>query len=169
MQSTQGAERVVAVRGPYRGRPISFLGPHETAGWRLKVYGITTEGARPPAGLVDAALTLAPEVLPAPAVLRDGAEPDRYGLGFVVVHRAGDFCFALYDWWAGENELRQRLYSSPLDAPRALRPHPTPAVFCVWEGAVVDHERRAWLRHVLTRPEAPDVDAYLRDTFEGVV
>ncbi|GAA4155622.1 hypothetical protein [Actinomadura keratinilytica] len=162
-------QSALTVRGPHRERPVSFLGPHETAGWRLKVYGITTDGARPPAGLVDAAPALAPEALPAPAVLRGGPEPDRYGLGFAVVHRAGDFCFALYDWWAGENELHQRLHSSPLDDPRALRPHPTPAVFRVREGAVRDHERRAWLRHVLARPDGPDADAYLADRFEGRV
>jgi hypothetical protein len=99
-------------------------------------------------------------------VLRDGTEPDRYGLGFVVVHQAGDLAFVLYDWWAGENEIHQRLYSAPLEEPGALAVHPTPAIFCVWEGAVVDHERRAWLRHVLARPAGPDVAGYLADRLE---
>jgi hypothetical protein len=119
--------------------------------------------------LTEAALKLAPQVLPAPAASRGGPDPDRYGLGFVVVHRAGDFCFVLYDWWAGENEIHQHLYSAPLDDPAALAPHPTPAIFCVWEGVAVDHERRAWLRHVLANPGGPDVRAYLEDFFEGRV
>jgi hypothetical protein len=158
------AQEQITVRGPHRPRPIAPLGLHETAGWRLKVYGITSEGDRPPAELVEAALKLAPEVLPVPAV-----SSDRYGLGFVVVHRAGDFCFVLYDWWSGENEIHQRLYSAPLDEPTRLAPHLSPAIFCVWEGAAVDHERRAWLRHVLARPEGPDTGAYLQDFFEGRV
>lgn len=157
----------VPVRKAHVARPVRSLGVRERAGWRLKVYGITTVGDRPPAGLVDAALRLVPDALPAPAESRDG--PARYGIGFVVVHRADDFCFVLYDWWAGENEIHQRLYSAPLDAPEALALHPTPAVFCVWEGAAVDHERRAWIEHVLKRPGAPDVAGYLGDFFEGDV
>ncbi|KAB2352660.1 hypothetical protein [Actinomadura rudentiformis] len=158
------SQQIITVRGPHRPRPITFIGPHEDAGWRLKVYGIASEGGRPPQELTEAALKLAPEVFPSPAV-----QHDRYGIGFVVVHRAGDFCFVLYDWWAGENEIHQRLYSAPLDDPTALAPHPTPAIFCVWEGAAVDHERRAWLRHVLANPGGPDVEAYFADTFEGEV
>jgi hypothetical protein len=48
-----------------------------------------------------------------------------------------------------------------------MRPHPTPAIACVWELAVLDHERRAWVRHVLARPHGPDAGAYLRDRFDG--
>jgi len=155
------AEEQIALRGPHRPRPITSLGIHETAGWRLKVYGITSEGDRPPAELTEAALKLAPEVLP--------SSDEQYGLGFVVVHRAGDFSFVLYDWWSGENEIHQHLYSAPLDDPGGLAPHPTPAIFCVWEGVAVDHERRAWLRHVLAKPDGPDVASYLDDFFEGRV
>ncbi|MFI6519307.1 hypothetical protein ACIBF1_27390 [Spirillospora sp. NPDC050679] len=161
--------RSIPVRGPHRPRPIRFLGLRETAGWTLKVYGIASEGERPPAEAVEAALKLAPQAFPSPAATDGGGGPDRYGLGFVVVHRGGDYCFALYDWWAGENELHQRLYSAPLDDPGAFAPHPHPAVFCVWEGAVHDHERRAWLRHVLARPEGPDVAGYLADRLEADV
>ncbi|GLZ12826.1 hypothetical protein Acsp04_30610 [Actinomadura sp. NBRC 104425] len=35
------------VRGPHRERPISFLGPHDTGGWRPKVYGLRHVLARP--------------------------------------------------------------------------------------------------------------------------
>ena len=34
---------------------------------------------------------------------------------------------------------------------------------CVWEFAVLEHERSAWARHVLS-PEVPDLGAYLFDT-----
>jgi hypothetical protein len=159
----------VPLRGAYRPRPIRFLELREESGWRLKVYGISAEDDRPPAALVESALKLVPDVLPSPAARRDGAEPDRYGLGFVVVHQAGDFAFVLYDWWAGENEIHQRLYSAPLEDPGSLAPHPGPAIFCVWEGAVVDHERRSWLRHVLAREGGPDVAGYLGDRLETEV
>jgi hypothetical protein len=169
MTVTQPSGVAIQVRGPHRPRPIRFLGMHETVGWTLKMYGITAQGGRPRSALVEAVKALAPSVLPSPAVWSGGDDPDRYGIGFVTLHDAGDYCFALYDWWAGENEVHQRLYSAPLDSPETLRPHPTPAIACVWELTVIDHERRAWLRHVLARPEGPDVAAYLRDRFEGDV
>jgi hypothetical protein len=35
-------------------------------------------------------------------------------------------------------------------------------VGCVWELAVLEHERAAWVRHMLT-PAEPDLAAYLAD------
>jgi hypothetical protein len=176
MTVTQPSGTLIHVRGPHRARAIRFLGPHEAVGWTLKMYGIAARGEWPRPALVEAVKALAPAVLPSPAVWSSprhdaagGGGPDRYGIGFVTVHDAGDFCFALYDWWAGENEIHQRLYSAPLDSPQTLRPHPTAAIACVWELAVLDHERRAWLRHVLARPDGPDPAGYLRDRFDGEV
>ena len=38
-----------------------------------------------------------------------------------------------------------------------------------WELAVIDFERRAWLEHVLTNPDGPDIDGYLAARFDGEV
>jgi hypothetical protein len=34
---------------------------------------------------------------------------------------------------------------------------------------VIGHERTAWVRNVLARPEGPDLDAYLGDRLDGEV
>ncbi len=148
----------IALRRRHRARPIRFLEEHRSDGWRLKVYGIAAVAERPRAALVDAAKALTPACLP--AATASAGEAARYGAGFVVVHDAADFGFVLFDWWSGENELHQRLFSCPLDRPAALAPHPSPAVGCVWELAVIDFERRAWLRHVLANPAGPDLVGY---------
>jgi hypothetical protein len=158
--------------GAYRPRAISFLKIHEVGGWRLKFYGITVNGGPPRAELVTVAEALAPSVLPSPAVYGSGGDPhdsDRYGVGFVTLHDAKDYAFALFDWWAGENELHQRMYSALPTRLGTMRPHPTPAIGCVWELAVTDFERRAWLEHVLTRPGGPDIEGYLAERFQGDV
>jgi hypothetical protein len=80
------------------------------------------------------------------------------GPGFTIAHDAADHCFVLIHWWANENEVHQRILTSPLDEPAALRPLDTPAIGCVWELEVTDFERRAWLEHVLKRD---DLAAYL--------
>jgi hypothetical protein len=165
-------ESTITRTGAYRPRTIGFLKPYEASGWRLKFYGITVTGGPPRAELVTVAEALVPSVLPSPAVYSGGEEPhdiDRYGIGFVTLHDAADYAFALFSWWAGENELHQRMYSSLPTRLGTMRPHPTPAIGCVWELAVTDFERRAWLRHVLSRPEGPDLEAYFEDHFEDQV
>jgi hypothetical protein len=165
-------ESTMTRTGAHQPRAISFLKLHETAGWRLKFYGITVDGGPPRPELVTVAEALAPSVLPSPAVHSGTGDPhdiDRYGVGFVILHDAVDYAFALFDWWAGENELHQRVYSSLPTRLGTMRPHPSPTVGCVWELAVTDHERRAWLEHVLSRPGGPDLEGYLGDRFEDEV
>ncbi|MFI0352274.1 hypothetical protein [Actinomadura sp. 9N407] len=152
----------IVLRQPHRPRTISFQGVEAIAGWTVKLYGISAQAAAPRAVLMSTTLRLAASALPSPP--RTG---DRYGIGFAIAHDAADLCFALVHWWSGENEIHQRLFSAPVDRPDEMAPHPSPAIGCVWELAVTDHERRAWLRHVLANPEGPDLAAYLGDHFEG--
>lgn len=158
--------------GMYRPRPIRFLGLHEVAGWRLKFYGISSLAERPRRELVETARALAPRALPRPAVYVGRRHPhdlDRYGAGFVVVHDTRDYAYALFHWWAGKNEIHQRMYSALPNHLEAMRRHPTSAIGCVWELAVVDFERRSWLRHLLTGGGDPDLEAYVADHFEDEV
>jgi hypothetical protein len=124
-------------------RPIRFLGFHG----RIKVYGI----ADPRPELVAAAREAIDDHLPS-------------DIGFAIAHDAADGCYVLLDWFANQHEIHQRMLSGP--DPSVLGDHEEPAIGCVWELAVTDHERRAWLRHVL---EHGDLAAYVADTFEGDV
>jgi hypothetical protein len=160
---------MIPLREPHRPRSIRFLGVSELSGWQVKLYGIAWQGEQPRQQLIRAATRAAAQALPAPARQLGGTEADRYGLGFCVIHDASDRCFVLCHWWAAENELHQRMFSAPLDAPGTLAPHPSEAIGCVWELEVIDFERRAWLRHVLADPGGLDEAAYLRATFNGKV
>jgi hypothetical protein len=165
-------ETTITRTSAYRPRPISFLKLHESAGWRLKFYGIASDGEGPRPELVRTAELLVPTALPHPAAHSGGDDPydiDRYGVGFVIVHEAADYAFVLYDWWAGENEVHQRIFSALPNRLGAMRPHPTPAIGSARELAVTDFERRAWLRHVLAAPDGADIEAYLAEHFEGEV
>ena len=151
-----GRRPTVSLRGPHRPRPVRFLELLETNDQVAKVYGISAEAERPDPSLIAAARALASRELP-----RGGDGASAYGIGFVIIHQAADFAFVLIDWWYGENEIHQKLFSAPLDDLGALRPHGKPAIGCVWELGVVDFERRAWLEHVLANAAGPDVPAYL--------
>lgn len=140
----------------YEPRPIRFIRREDIDGWRLKLYGIALAGNEPREELVAATRDLAAAILPRPAV-----SDDRYGVGFATAHDAATFCIALVYWWQSANELHQRIYVSPRDDPTALTQVADQPAGCVWELAVVDFERRAWLEDVLVNPSGPDVDLYL--------
>lgn len=152
----------IELRGPHRPRPIRFAGLHRLGDWRVKLYAIALPGEQPEAALMDAALRTAQEVLPRPA-----HAPARYGVGFVVVHHAADFGFVLVDWWHGENEIHQRLFSGEPGHLDQLAPHFNDAIGCIWELSVTDFERRAWIRDVLANPSGPDIELYLTREFNA--
>ena len=89
---------MIPVRGPHRPRSICYLGVRELSGWQVKLYGIAWQGEQPRRELVQAATRTASQALPSPARQLAGDGPDRYGLGFCIVHDAGDHCFVLCDW-----------------------------------------------------------------------
>ena len=130
---------------PYSPRHISFLGRSGPT----KHYGIATHGVSPNPVLA--------------AAIRSLAEPDVPG--FTIAHDARSAGLGLVYWWANENELHARFYSSPLDDPGALLPYTGAGMACVWELEVIDFERRAWLEDVLI---GDDVDAYVGRALEPV-
>ena len=143
---------------PYTPRRIRHVGTEPAGdGWRLKLYGIAVVGAEPQSALLDAARQSARERL---SLVDDG-----YGAAFVVAHAAPARCYISVAWWACVNEVHQTLYSAPVERLAQLDVHGSAAIGCVWELAVHDHERRAWLEHVLWQPKSPDLDAYFNDTF----
>lgn len=144
------------LEAPHEPRPIRFIRQEDVDGWRLKLYGIATAGNEPREELVAATRDLAAAILPRPAV-----SADRYGVGFATAHDAASSCIALVYWWQSANELHQRIYVSRQDDPSALTQVANQPAGCVWELAVVDFERRAWLQDVLANPSGPDLERYL--------
>jgi hypothetical protein len=145
-----------ALQAPYRPRHVRFVRREEVAGWQLKLYGIALNGKEPDPAFVEATRDLAASVLPQPPVA-----DDRYGIAFATAHDATSVDIALVYWWQSENELHQRIYVSPKNSPAAFEPVEDQPTGCVWELAIVDFERRAWLEDVLANPDGPDLERYL--------
>jgi hypothetical protein len=121
----------------FKARAVSSRGVGRFGGWAIKVYGITAGRGSPRRRLVEAAERLAPEVLPdAPA-----------GHGFVVVHEAVPACFLAVHWWATPVDLFQRYFRAEHGSPERLVEIESATIGCVWELAVVAHERDAWVQH----------------------
>jgi hypothetical protein len=155
---------ILGLAASYKPRHARFIRHQQVGDWRLKLYGIATSGPLPRPELLDAAMRLAPQVFPQPAVT-----DDRYGVGLVIAHDAATISIALFYWWQYVNELHQRVYIGPLDDPQALTKLSDPAAGCVYELGVLDFERRAWIEDVLANPQGPDVDRYLSRQLNGDV
>lgn len=160
---------------PYEPRTITFLGLHECAQATLKLYGISRDGTRPDPALLEAACRLAGVWLAAPRAACtaggvDWAACPEHGLGSLIVHTGRESVFAVLDCWLGENMLRHHAWAAPLaGSGRFESLAPSGVAICVWELAVVQHERAAWLRHVLTPEGRADRAAYLADVLNATL
>jgi hypothetical protein len=133
-------------------------------GWRFKLYGLHAPERRAPGSeWVSVVRDLARERLEEP-----GGFPERYGVGFAIVHHGREANFVLVDWWVGENMLENHVYVSPRNEPEALEyATPTGLSACVWEFKVMAFEREAWIETVLANPGGPSLEAYLERWLEG--
>ena len=105
---------------------------------------------------------------------RTGMLGDLGELGFVILHRCGeDFYFLLVCTWRNENELWETVWAKNGDSDVLFRPWPTDGehrpTFCVWELGAVCHEREAWTRYLLSARDKTAKEAYLHDSYSGVV
>ncbi|WP_113700960.1 hypothetical protein [Nonomuraea lactucae] len=134
---------------PYRPRTTRSLGLTRVRGWNVKVIGITAEGSLPDDFEVEGALRAAELEL-----------PGRDGIAFVVVHRGTEALWANICWWQADI-LYHRLWRADLGTTDLRKVPSDGPTACVWELLAIDHERRAWIRHVLARPHDPDFIGYL--------
>ncbi|WP_247713493.1 hypothetical protein [Qipengyuania sphaerica] len=85
---------------------------------------------------------------------------DDSAYGHIIVHRGTEGLWLLAQWWTGGGILRGLMARSPVGEWN-FEPADTSLVGCVWELKIVEHERAAWIRHMMG--EQPDIDAFLAD------
>ena len=144
------------VRHPYRDRRIRCDGICTVAGYRLKLYSISFDDRDPDPAVFDAALRLAAQALPQPAVTES-----RFGVGFAIRRRGRGEDYLVLNWWDKENELFGRVCTTPNGDAAGWRVASRGEIACVWDLLVIGFERDAYVATVLSRPGPPDVDAYL--------
>lgn len=149
----------------YEPRAIRFLELWEPDEWRIKVYGIRYGGERPDGGLVEAGKAVA-----ALRLRNTAAGTNHHGVGFLGVHQGRDFNAVFLAWWADLNELHHHAYFSPEVTPLDLREAEMPdPVACVWDLAVLAHERTAWVEEVMKPERWNAPEGYLARRLEGLL
>ncbi|MEP3245572.1 MAG: hypothetical protein ABJN40_02115 [Sneathiella sp.] len=145
----------------YKPRSMRALGVWEPGGWAIKAYGIQSreneEGRSILAPeLVQAAKTQVANLLP---LTRE--EGEFYKTGFAVLHHGVQANWLLFQWWAHDDVWCQLLSYSDVDDPLRFKFSSRPIRACVYETAILWHEQKAWINHVLNGNA--DRRAYLED------
>jgi hypothetical protein len=143
---------------------MTGAGTVTVAGRHLKRYELRGPGLEIEDDVKKAADAFVARLLP-------GTEDDTPPAGFTVLHRNSQGAFLdAFSWvWGDVVEARTAAAGVPLlgcenEDPANFKALARPWIGCVWELAPLEHERAAWVRHVL-QPDIPDLSGYLADRF----
>lgn len=157
------ADTLLALSEGHHARVARATGTREAAGHLVKTYAIEAPGRTVTERDTEAALRTAA------AHLSLGDRRGSLGLAVLLVHAGGDGDYVLVHTWIEGHMADLAIFTGPAGRPEALRPGRAGLAPCVWEAAVLSHERDAFSRHVLDGTGAlPDrLAAWRSDTAEG--
>lgn len=157
------AQALLALAETHHARPVRPLGTRKAAGHLVKVYALEAPGRRVSERDAEAALGIAA------GHLELGPLRGSLGLAVLIVHAGGDGDYLLVHTWIEGDMADLAIFAGPAGEPAALRPGRVGLSPCVWEAAVLAHEREAYSRQVLdgTGPLPDRLSAWSADTVEG--
>ncbi|GAA5192298.1 hypothetical protein GCM10023322_51600 [Rugosimonospora acidiphila] len=136
-------DALTALAGGYHARTVRPLGAGQAAGHLVKSYAIEAPGRTVTDEDVRAALGITADHL-ATARLRGSL-----GLTVLLIHAGGDGDYVLVHTWIEGYMADLAVFTGPAGDPAQLRPGRAGLAPCVWEAAVLAHERDAFTRHLL--------------------
>ena len=149
----------------YSPRRVLARGVRAVDGWRLKQYLIVYGTAEPDWQRFESGLSSARSQglwPPSPPLA-----PGRFGVGFSIGHQGRSSDYLVLRWWDNENELPGHILVHDRVPHAPWRPARAGEGLCVWDLAVIWHERNAFVRTMLARTGEPDPEPYLTDTCTG--
>jgi hypothetical protein len=144
-------------------RAIRTAGTREAGGHFVKAYSLRAPGRTVTEQDIAAALRITA------AHLELGRTRGSLGLAVVIMHAGGDGDYLLVHTWIEGHMSDLAVFAGPPGHPEQLRPGRTGLAPCVWEAAILAHERDAFSRHVLdgSGPIAHRLTAWGADVLEG--
>lgn len=136
-------EPLLVLASGHHARTVRPLGHTTLADHAVKAYAIEAPGRTVTDAGAKAAHRIAADHL-ASARLRGSL-----GLAVLLAHAGGDGDYVLVHTWIEGYMSDLAVFAGPAGEPGALRPGRTGLAPCVWEAAVLAHERDAFTRHVL--------------------
>jgi hypothetical protein len=94
-------------------------------------------------------------------------------LGFVVLHRAGEYLLLLVITWRNINEMWESIYLKKVEQKETYTSikfeNNHKGTYCVWELGAVWHERNAWVRFFESKRDEAAKREYMNDMFSGMI
>lgn len=150
----------------YQERAVRFLGISICQRWKIKLYSISVHQEVVDTRWVNRAMRLLPKWLENST----NFPLETYRMATLILHEGREGCFAIVSWWVDENMLQLHVYQSLYNGDEEFRLISDQGlVSCVWEMAILWHERNAWVTHVLQKADSPDFDGYMSDVLNGKI
>ena len=145
----------------YKARHIKFKELLQLGDWSIKTYTITKQGEFQYPDFYQNVKDHLQDWL----ALDNGFNAHHNHHGFLILHAGTEGIFTLINWWVGDNMLNTHIFKSNYDqlntfeklSGNGLAP-------CIWELEVINHERLAWMDHVLKIDPKPDFKKYQDST-----
>lgn len=150
--------------GQYQPRKISFEKLIILNQWYIKVYTITCKQTFQSHEALNSSIESLNEWTETSSV----SGLPVYKIGFLIVHEAREGCCIIFNWWTGGEMLESKVFFSTYQNPRLIKKSTHPGhLVCVWELEIIEHEKNAWIKHILSISKLPRPDAYLKDTLNS--
>jgi hypothetical protein len=159
------AQSLAALSREHHERGVRPYGVREAGGHLVKVYGLHAPGRVVADENLEVPLRLAD------SYLRLGAARGSLGLAVLIFHAGGDGDYLLVHTWIEGYMSDLVIFSGPAGRPDELRPARAGLAPCVWEAAILAHERTAFSKHVLSSSDGlkPRLNAWAGDLLQGEV
>jgi hypothetical protein len=148
------------IKSSYLQRPVRFLEIHLHNDWQIKLYSISIKNEYVSKENVQKAKQHLDNWLSKSSIYN----LETYKIATLILHEGKEGCFAIINWWIDENMLQNFVYLIE-DGQDYKLFSANGITTCVWEMAILWHERNAWVKHVLMQNEKPDFKAYLNEQF----
>ena len=147
----------------YKPRKIDFVRNVKANDFDVKVYTITNRSIFESQESLESAIEALPKWLE--SATTSTIATHRHA--FLIVHEAREGVLILLCWWTGENMVETEIYFANFEHPSKIESsiYHSKQLVCVWELEIFYHERKAWIKHVLSKSTAPDFEAYQNDYY----
>lgn len=144
---------------PYKSRPIRFMELYVINEWIIKIYSISSKNELVP----NDDLKHAKAKLLKWLSKHKEVPFDSYKCATLLLHEFEGGVYAVINWWIDENMLQHFVYLKAHNDHEFKLYSDNGIVTCVWELAVLWHERNAWVSHILKKNQNPDWEGYYKD------
>lgn len=147
------------IKTVYTSRPIRFLEIFIVKNWHLKFYSISCAKKIVDLKWIEVGKQKIEEWLQH----EKEYEYVNYKIGTLIIHEGREGVFFILSFWVDENMMQVYVYFTEYSDVNNFKLISKNGLFsCVWEMAVLNFEREAWIEHVLKPAPSSDIEKYLQ-------